>query len=94
MVKLLALNQSDEGSNPLPPTMEYWNLQSYEKQNSWSGDEDGEVLWLLTPEELKQLACGTVVKCIDGSSYKVGVDILDDDTRAGYLAFGLVEYLT
>jgi hypothetical protein len=53
----------------------------------WS--ENGE-LWLLTPAELAQLPDGIELGCIDDAVYVKGRDRIDDDTRAGHLAYGIV----
>lgn len=69
-------------------------LKSYHNDNPWSLDEehpDG-TLWLLTPEEWDDLPNGITVECIDGNQYTKGKDEIDDDTRFGYLAYGLRGY--
>lgn len=55
--------------------------------NDWTLD-DGRVIQLITPDTLKNLDKGTKLICINGSTYTVGVDVIDDDTRGGLLAFG------
>jgi hypothetical protein len=56
--------------------------------NKW--EDNGEnSLWLLTPDELTKIPDGTVLECINGKKYTVGIDIIDDDTRFGYLAYGV-----
>lgn len=57
--------------------------------NKWS-DRQSDPLWLLTPEELAEMPTGTELVCINGNRYIVGVDDIDDDTRGGYIAFGLL----
>ena len=52
-------------------------------------DEDHKLL-LITPEEFAVLPDGEVLACIDGSTFTKGVDEIDDDTRAGHLAYGVV----
>lgn len=53
---------------------------------------DGRILELVTPEEFEALPDGTVLYSIIGERVTKGVDDIDDDTRAGYIAFGrLVE---
>jgi hypothetical protein len=54
----------------------------------WS--EDGE-LWLLTPAEFAQLPDGTELGCIDDTTAVKGRDTIDDDTRGGHLAYGIVK---
>lgn len=48
-------------------------------------------LWLLTPEELDIVPSGTLLHCIDTSTAVVGVDHIDNDTRVGYIAYGILE---
>lgn len=55
--------------------------------NDWSLD-DGRVIRLLTPEELKALPVGTTLFDIFGEEVVTGSDYIDDDTRAGYTAYG------
>jgi hypothetical protein len=56
--------------------------------NKW--DDEGEnSLWLLTPEELGKLPDGIILECIDGTKVTKGKDYIDDDTRGGYIAFGI-----
>lgn len=52
-------------------------------------DEDKELL-LLTPAEFAQLPDGTALTCIDGEVAIKGTDYIDDDTRFGHLAYGVV----
>lgn len=73
--------------------MDYWDLSSYATKNAWAGDEEGEVLWLLTSDEYEKLLDGTRVKSIRGIWATKGKDYIDDDTRFGMMAYGLVEYL-
>ena len=51
---------------------------------------NGRVIHLLTPEEFTQLSDGTEVISITGDIKIKGKDYIDDDTRRGYLAFGLL----
>ncbi len=53
--------------------------------------EDGRQIALITPEELPTLPDGTVLICIDGTSATLGQDEIDDDTRFGFLAYGIPE---
>lgn len=57
----------------------------------WSDKWKDGALWLLTPEEFKKLPEGTVVHSVNNSTSVVGRDKFDDDTRAGYLAYGIKE---
>lgn len=54
----------------------------------WWNEEHG--LLLVTPEEFAALPEGEVLTCIDGSTAIKGRDEIDDDTRAGHLAYGVV----
>lgn len=51
---------------------------------SWDGK-----LWLFTPEELVRLPDGIQLTCINGEAVIKGLDYIDDDTRAGHLAYGV-----
>ncbi len=55
-------------------------------------DENGKILCLLTPDELAKYPDGTSFECIDGTFAVKGRDYIDDDTRYGYLAYGLRFY--
>lgn len=46
-------------------------------------------LWLLTPKELEQPPDDVELTCIDGTTVIKGKDKIDDDTRMGYLAYGI-----
>ena len=50
-----------------------------------------EKLYLLTPEEFAQLPDGTELESISGNVKIKGKDVIDQDTRWGYLAFGVVD---
>ena len=50
-----------------------------------------EKLWLLSPEEFKQLKNGTMLVSINGVEAVKGIDFIDQDTRFGYLAYGLTQ---
>lgn len=52
---------------------------------------DGRVIELVTPEEFAVLADGTALVSILSQEVVKGVDYIDDDTRAGFLAFGLLK---
>lgn len=49
----------------------------------------GSVIYLLTPEQFADLPDGTEVISIMNEKKIKGKDYVDDDTRGGYLAFGL-----
>ena len=46
-------------------------------------------IWLVTPEEFAELEDGTVLTCIDGTTATKGVDVMDNDTRGGMMAYGV-----
>lgn len=50
---------------------------------------DGEYIDLLQPHQLANLPPGTVVISIFGDEAVKGRDKIDDDTRAGYTAYGI-----
>lgn len=52
--------------------------------------DEAHVLLLLTPEEFAALPDGEVLTCIDDTTAVKGVDDIDDDTRGGHLAYGVV----
>lgn len=56
---------------------------------NWTLD-DGRRMQLVTLEDFKALPKGTVLLDIFGKPHTKGVDYIDDDTRGGYLAFGLL----
>ncbi len=47
-------------------------------------------LWLLTPEEFDCLPNGTKLQCIDQTEVIKGIDYIDQDTRMGVIAYGLL----
>jgi hypothetical protein len=51
----------------------------------------GDRLWLLTLDELSNIPEGTVLTSILGNTATVGVDVIDEDTRGGCVAWGLLE---
>ena len=53
----------------------------------WDKDK---TLWLLTPDEFVALPDGAVLTAIDGEKATKGIDEIDNDTRFGHLAYGLV----
>ena len=56
--------------------------------STWKLD-DGRKITLVTPHEFAQLPDGTALIAIDGERVVKGTDYIDNDTRGGYLAFGL-----
>ena len=52
--------------------------------------DDGRMIRLLTQSELDALPNGTEVICIDGNTLVKGKEYLDEDTRFGFLAYGLL----
>jgi hypothetical protein len=63
-------------------------------RNNWplGRDTDGEpeyVIQLITPVEFAALPDGTELISIMGDIKVKGIDYIDDDTRGGYLAFGV-----
>lgn len=60
---------------------------SYRSQNAWVlGSIE---LWLLTPQELDMVPDNFKITDIFGIPAIKGVDVIDDDTRFGYLAYGV-----
>lgn len=52
----------------------------------WTGD-----LWLFTLSEFEQLPNGFEVTSIGGEKKIKGKDYIDDDTRFGYMAYGVID---
>ena len=53
-----------------------------------------EKLWIFTPEEFKKLPPGTELTCISHKETKIaGTDDIDQDTRFGHIAWGVLEPL-
>jgi hypothetical protein len=50
--------------------------------------KNGHKVALLTPDELQNVEDGTELVSISGKRVVVGKDYIDNDTRAGYLAYG------
>ena len=57
----------------------------------WDDITGAAALWLLRPEHLPQIPDGTVLVSIQAETAIVGVDQIDDDTRGGYLAWGVLD---
>lgn len=55
----------------------------------WERTLKGE-LWLFTPEEFQHMPDGLELLCINGSTAIKGQDEIDQDTRAGVLAYGVL----
>lgn len=52
----------------------------------WSAEDD---LYLFTTEEFERIPDGTVLTSINDKEYTKGKDYIDDDTRFGYMAYGV-----
>lgn len=83
---------------PHPRTRKEWDclrdLDSTQAVNRGLGhfdgpDEEGKHLMLFPGTWHKHIPKGYVLDCIDGTQATVGKDPVDDDTRFGYLAFGI-----
>ena len=57
----------------------------------WGDTPGAAALWLLRPEHLPLIPDGTVLVSIRTETAIVGVDQIDDDTRGGYLAWGVLD---
>ena len=64
-----------------------WTIESFDPDKPLP--HEGEVIDLLTPEEFQRLPMGTILLSIFGRETIKGRDIIDDDMRAGHLAFGI-----
>lgn len=69
--------------------LDWWPL-SKENDNKWTSATD-DPLWLLTPEELKNIPEGFVLTSIHGEKKTVGIDDIPNDTRFGMLAYGVLD---
>ena len=78
----------DDLSGVVPRALVEFNPRSRRNGNAW--DDRADKLWLLTPDELAIVPDGTVLVSISGTTATKGVDYIDDDTRAGLLAYGLL----
>jgi hypothetical protein len=56
-----------------------------------SRGEKDVILWQLTPEEFKNAPDGTVLWDITGLRHIKGKNYIDQDTRYGYIAFGVLD---
>jgi hypothetical protein len=75
-------------SGTLPKLMGF-NPESRERNIAW--DERDDKLWLLTPDEFDFIPDGTKLVCINGKTAVKGRDRIDQDTRGGFLAWGLLD---
>jgi hypothetical protein len=56
----------------------------------WTLD-DGTTIYLLTPKEFAELPDGALLVDVMGESAVKGKDRIDDDTRFGYMAYGVAD---
>jgi hypothetical protein len=52
--------------------------------------DDGRTIYLLRPADLPRVPSGATLLAIDGEVVTVGTSEIDNDTRGGYLAFGVL----
>ncbi len=79
-----------EASGVVPRALVEFNPRSRENNNRWS-DKQTDPLWLLTRDEFDMVPDGTVLVGISGQRKTKGVHYIDQDTRAGYIAWGLLD---
>jgi hypothetical protein len=60
-------------------------------QAGQSAEKPKEKIWTITPEQFNQLPDGTELTSVFGEKMVKGRDEINQDTRAGYLAFGFLE---
>jgi hypothetical protein len=73
----------------VPRALVEFNPRSRQRNNAW--DDRPDKLWLLTPEEFALVPDGTTLVCINGKTKIKGEGYIDQDTRAGYIAWGLLD---
>lgn len=79
-----------EASGDLRPFDGVLDPQSRKQNSPWS-DRQSDPLWLLTTTEYDALPDGTELVSINGQRKVKGTDYIDQDTRAGFIAWGLLE---
>lgn len=79
-----------DASGAVPPVRLPFNPTSRQRQQRWSSRHD-DPLWLLTPAEFGWLPDGTTLVSIRGERVVKGHDYIDQDTRGGWLGYGLLE---
>jgi len=71
-----------------------WTTKSLERSFSREfydkPDPDGKQIYLIPGRDYKNIAPGTVLFSIFGERKVMGTDSVDDDTRGGYLAYGVI----
>lgn len=75
-------------SGTLPKLMGF-EPESRRRNVAW--DERDDKLWLLTPDEFEFIPDGTKLVSIGGKTAVKGRGVIDQDTRAGFLAWGLLD---
>lgn len=76
-------------SGNVPVALIEFDPLSRQRQNPW--DERDDKLWLLTPDEFGMLPDGVTLVCISGETAVKGIDDIDQDTRFGMIAWGLLD---
>ena len=79
-----------EASGDVPVALVEFDPQSRRRNTPWS-DRQSDPLWLLTPTEFEMVPDGTVLVGISGRRKMKGQDYIDQDTRAGLIAWGLLD---
>lgn len=88
--KLTAQDQAlGDLAGTLPHALMEFNPLSRQRGNAW--DDRPDKLWLLTPDEFELVPDGTVLVCISGETRVKGTAEFDRDTRAGYMAWGVLD---
>lgn len=67
-----------------------WELDAKPNIFKPSEDQPGIIIELVTPQEFASLPDGTALISISGSVHIKGRDYIDDDTRGGMLAYGVI----
>jgi hypothetical protein len=81
----------NEASGNVPRSIVEFNPLSRQNGNRWSDQQQDDPLWLLTPAEFDLLPDGTVLVGIGGQTKVKGAEYIDQDTRYGFIAWGLLD---
>ena len=69
---------------------DYLRNQGFHYNEGGYLDSGGPAVWLIPAAKWKSIPVGMKVVCFNGTSRVVGRDYVSDDTRGGFLPFGIV----